>query len=135
MALTDQIEAVTSERRGSGLAWSGLKPFRIVGLRDESDVVRSFWLSHEDGETLPKFRAGQYIPIRSKEIGGGRPLIRTYSLSDAPGSNRTFRISIKREEGALNGILPAGVFSNHMHSSMTIGDELLVGAPRGKLYP
>ena len=131
MALSDEIEIAVPERGASKLAWSGLKPFRIVGLRDESDVVRSFWLAHEDSDALPMFWAGQYIPIRSKEVGGGRPLMRTYSLSEAPGNNRTFRISIKREEGALNGILPPGVFSNYMHSSMTIGDSLLVGAPRG----
>ena len=131
VALAGEIAETAHGEVAATLAWSGLKRFRVIGIRDESDTVRSFWLAPGDGSPLPRFRPGQYIPLRSVPVGGGRPLTRTYSLSAAPGDSRAFRISIKREEGALNGILPLGVFSNYMHDTMTMGAELLVGAPRG----
>ena len=131
MALASEIAETVRGEVAAPLAWSGLKPFRVIGIRDESDAVRSFYLAPEDGSPLPRFRPGQYIPLRSVPVGGGRSLTRTYSLSAAPGDSRAFRISIKREEGTLNGILPPGVFSNYMHDTMTMGTELLVGAPRG----
>lgn len=109
-----------------------MRLFRVTGLRDESDNIRSIWLTPESGDALPSYRAGQYIPVRVPRTGGGQAPMRTYSLSTAPGQSGSFRISVKREEGALNGTLPPGVFSNYLHDSIGIGALLEVGAPRGE---
>ncbi|MEM7169724.1 MAG: 2Fe-2S iron-sulfur cluster-binding protein [Pseudomonadota bacterium] len=115
----------------ASLAWSGLRKFRVTGIKEESEIIRSFWLTPEDGGKLPLFRAGQYVPVRSIPPEGGRPLTRTYSLSAAPGDHRFIRISVKRESGAFNGELPGGVFSNFLHDTITLGSSLSIGAPRG----
>ncbi len=114
-----------------GLAWPGLRPFRVAGMRDESENIRSFWLTPEDGRPLPGYKAGQYLAVQAPDSGERRAPIRTYSLSTAPGSTQFYRISVKREEGALNGTLPPGVFSNYLHDTVMLGSLLQIGAPRG----
>ena len=113
------------------LAWQGLRRFRVAGIRDESENIRSFWLAPEDAGGLPRHKPGQYIAVRALDSGDRRAPIRTYSISNAPGDAQFYRISVKREEGALNGALPPGVFSNYMHDSVPLGSVLQVGAPRG----
>jgi len=128
------IETSNDQKNGlsSSLAWTGMRLFRVTGLRDESENIRSIWLAPEGGEILPSYRAGQYIPVRVPRTGGGQAPMRTYSLSTAPGQTGSFKISVKREEGALNGTLPPGVFSNYLHDNIEIGTSLEVGAPRGE---
>jgi ferredoxin-NADP reductase len=52
----------------------------------------------------------------------GRPLLRSYSLSGAPGA-RDYRISVKREEH--------GAASQFLHTRLRTGDLLEAAAPRG----
>ncbi len=80
---------------------------------------------------LPDFLPGQYVAIRLLGGGGTAPVTRTYSLSKGPGDRDCLQISVKREEGAMNGTLPPGVVSNHLHRSLAMGDEILVRPPLG----
>lgn len=131
MNVTTDANPEPVETSSTRLAWTGMRPFRVTGIKDESMSVRSFWLSPDDASDLPEHLAGQYIPIRPVATGSGRAPMRTYSISNAPRQRSAYRISVKREEGALNGTLPPGVFSNYLHDSLAIGDALQVGAPRG----
>ena len=100
-------------------AW---RPFTVARIADESTVIRSFYLEPADGLPLAPFDAGQFLTLRASVPGHGRPLIRTYTVSSAPGGSH-YRISVKREEH--------GLLSRHLHDAVRPGDRLEVKAPRG----
>jgi ferredoxin-NADP reductase/MOSC domain-containing protein YiiM/ferredoxin len=103
-------------------AWPGLRPFRVTATTDESASVRSIELEAVDGEPLPEHRAGQFLALKLEPPGAPAPLLRSYSLSTAPGAVR-YRIGVKRE--------PGGAASAFLHDGVRVGDVLAVGAPRG----
>ncbi|CAE6843305.1 Flavohemoprotein [Paraburkholderia nemoris] len=57
--------------------------------------------------------------------------IRQYSLSDMP-NGRTYRISVKREEGDASR--PPGYVSSLLHDHMNVGDEVKLAAPYGSFH-
>ncbi|MGB2627653.1 MAG: MOSC and FAD-binding oxidoreductase domain-containing protein [Candidatus Acidiferrum sp.] len=103
-------------------AWSGFRQMRVAGIHKESDNVISFVLTPIDGQRLPVFEAGQFVVLRLVVEPGNPPCLRSYSLSDLPGTDH-FRISVKRE---LNGI-----GSSFLCNRTREGDLLDVSAPRG----
>lgn len=103
-------------------AWSGFRSLRITEVHQESRDVRSVTLGAGDGARLPAWRAGQSITVRLRPDGQSTPVVRTYSLSNSPGSDR-YRISVKRE--------PYGVASGFIATAVGVGDEAETAAPRG----
>lgn len=101
------------------------REFRIVKTVDESSVIRSFYLEPADGDVLLPFQAGQFLTIRVVPNGGGKPVIRTYTVSSAP-SDPFYRISIKREED--------GTASRYFHDVLKPGDTIEAKAPIGSFY-
>lgn len=97
---------------------------RVADIRDESSVIRSFTLEAEDGTPLLPFEAGQFLTIRVSPDGSG-PLVRTYTVSSAPGDTG-YRISVKRE--------PDGTVSNYLHDRLKTGDIIEAKAPKGTFY-
>lgn len=108
--------------------WNGFKPFTIINKIAESSNITSFYLKPNDGVALNAQRAGQYITVRISIEG--KPVMRNYSLSNAPGKT-TFRISVKRELGVDNGT-PDGVVSNYLHDHYQIGDSIELAPPSGE---
>ncbi|WP_280564112.1 NO-inducible flavohemoprotein [Chromohalobacter sp. 48-RD10] len=102
--------------------WDGTREFRIVAKRPESAVITSFELAPVDGGAVAAHRPGQYIGL--KLAIDGETVHRHYSLSVAP-NGRTYRISIKREEG--------GQVSRHFHDRLAVGDTLELLPPAGHL--
>lgn len=98
--------------------WRQLRVTRIV---DESSTIRSFYFEPDDGAGLPRFEAGQHLPVRIGVAEGEAPLVRTYSLSSAP-SDSFFRISVKRD----------GRVSSHLHERIQVGDLIEARAPQGR---
>jgi len=98
-------------------AWRKLRVTRIV---EESQSIRSFYFEPTDGAGLPRFEAGQHLPVRFLLDGQNAPVIRTYSLSSAP-SDSFFRISVKRD----------GSVSSHLHDKVKVGDLVEARAPQG----
>ncbi|MGC2272967.1 MAG: FAD-binding oxidoreductase [Candidatus Sulfotelmatobacter sp.] len=84
--------------------------------------MTSFILAPIDGQTLPVFRAGQFVVLRLLVDPGKPPVLRSYSLSDLPAADH-LRISVKSE---LNGV-GSSFLCNHVRE----GDALDVSAPRG----
>src|SRR5262249_15253152 len=63
-----------------------------------------------------------FVVRRGRPTPAPPPLLRSYSLSDAPSTDH-YRVSIKQE---LNGVA-----STYLHKYMRVGDVLDVSAPRG----
>ncbi|HEY5990162.1 MAG TPA: 2Fe-2S iron-sulfur cluster-binding protein, partial [Streptosporangiaceae bacterium] len=87
-----------------------------------SDSVISVHLADPGGAAVPPALPGQFLTLRLNVSPGAQPLLRSYSLSEAPGSS-SYRISVKRE--------PHGAGSQFMHTRVKAGDLLEAAAPRG----
>ncbi|MEA3100486.1 pyridoxamine 5'-phosphate oxidase family protein [Caballeronia mineralivorans] len=102
------------------LAASTWRTLKVSDVRDEAPGVRSFYLQAADASTLPAFEPGQFLPIRLHVPGLAAPLIRTYTLSDAP-NGRHYRITVKRE----------GAASTWLHENVEAGTEIEAKLPGG----
>ena len=106
-------------------AWGGFRSLRVIDIQTESRDVFSLSLASPDGAALPSWLPGQSITLRLRSSDDHPPLIRSYSLSNRPGSE-TFRISVKQE---LHGA--AG---EYLRGHVRIGYSLDVAAPRGTFF-
>ncbi|MDE1164602.1 MAG: pyridoxamine 5'-phosphate oxidase family protein [Pseudomonas sp.] len=97
------------------------RPWRVTRIVDESRDIRSFYLAPDDGAGLPRFDAGQHVPVRIALSPGQAPVIGTYSLSSAP-SDDFLRISVKRD----------GRVSAYLHDQVGVGDVIQARAPQGR---
>ncbi len=96
------------------------RSMRVVRIVEESSTIRSFYLQPDDGAGLPRFEAGQHLPVRVLLEGQQAHSIRTYSVSSSP-SDDFLRISVKRD----------GRVSSHLHDQLQIGDFIEARAPQG----
>jgi ferredoxin-NADP reductase/MOSC domain-containing protein YiiM/ferredoxin len=103
-------------------AWPGFRPLRIARVARESRSVVSFELEAVDGHPLAAALPGQFVVLRLRPDPAASPVLRSYSLSGAPGAAR-YRVSVKRE--------PHGVASAYLFDRSRVGDVLEVSAPRG----
>lgn len=103
------------------MSWLELKNLRITERVAECAGVVSLTLAAEDGAPLPPFKAGQFLTFSLDVPQQGAPVIRCYSLSDAPGA--TYRVTVKRVKG--------GLASTHMNVALEIGEKLRVRGPQG----
>ena len=106
-------------------AWPGFRSLRVIDVQTESRDVFSLSLASSDGAPLPSWLPGQSITLRLRSSDDHPPLIRSYSLSNRPGSE-TFRISVKQE--------PHGAAGGYLRGHVRIGDSLDVAAPRGTFF-
>jgi len=90
--------------------WVGFKPFHVVRIAPESEIITSFYLRPADGGGLPLSKPGQYITVRVPDARG-QTTMRNCSLSNAPGEDH-FRISVKQE--------PKGFVSAFLHESSKV---------------
>ncbi|MGN6720171.1 MAG: MOSC domain-containing protein, partial [Candidatus Binatia bacterium] len=103
-------------------AWVGFRPLRIARIDQESRSIISLLLVSVDRHPLVAAEPGQFVVLRLRPNPDAAPLLRSYSLSDAPSADH-YRVSIKRE---LNGVA-----STYLHKHANVGDILDVSAPRG----
>ncbi len=108
--------------------WNGFKDFTVINKVAESSNITSFYLKPNDGTVINAQKPGQYITVRLNI--DGKPVMRNYSLSNAPGDD-AFRISVKREPG-INADTPHGVVSNYLHDHYQIGDSIELAPPSGE---
>jgi ferredoxin-NADP reductase/MOSC domain-containing protein YiiM len=106
------------EGTAAAAAWEGFRTLRVRAVTRESAAIASFELADPEG-ALPAAIAGQYVTVKV-EPEPGRPLLRSYSLSSAPGA-AAYRISVKRD----------GVVSSWLRDHVRAGSTLAVAAPRG----
>jgi ferredoxin-NADP reductase/MOSC domain-containing protein YiiM/ferredoxin len=103
-------------------AWPGFREMRVAHIRKESDSVTSFVLVPIDAQPVPVFQPGQFVVLRLQVEPHKAPVLRSYSLSDLPRTDR-FRISVKSESN--------GIGSSFLCTRVQEGDVLDVSAPRG----
>jgi ferredoxin-NADP reductase/MOSC domain-containing protein YiiM len=103
-------------------AWPGFRPLTVAGIGRESETVISLRLADPEGGSVPAALPGQFLTVRLHPDPSGPPLLRSYSLSGAPG-DRDYRISVKQE--------PRGAGSQFLHTRVRTGDLLEAAAPRG----
>jgi len=103
-------------------AWPGFRPLTVTAVEPESDSVVSLRLADPAGAAVPPAQPGQFLTLRLPAIPGAPPLLRSYSLSGAPGAD-AYRISVKRE--------PHGAGSQFVHTRVRAGDTMEAAAPRG----
>jgi ferredoxin-NADP reductase/MOSC domain-containing protein YiiM len=103
-------------------AWPGFRPLRVSQLNPESSSVLSLVLEPADGKPLSPALPGQFVVLRMRPKPDAPPLLRNYSLSDAPSADH-YRVSVKQEVN--------GAASSYLHTQVRRGDVLEVSAPRG----
>lgn len=116
-------------------AWNGLRPFRVTRkvMGDEAQSVCSFYLEPDDGKPLPSFLPGQFLTFRLDIPGVAEPVIRCYSLSDAPYPGH-YRVTIKRVPAPPGSAYPPGLSSNFFHDQVGVGSVLQLRAPSGHFH-
>jgi len=77
----------------------------ISRVIEETDQIRSFRLSPDDGAELPPFQAGAHISVH---LGNG--LIRQYSLANDPADRSHYLVAVLREPQSRGG--SAWIFDN-----------------------
>ncbi len=120
--LIAQEAALRAEQAGQPHGWRGLRDFAVVGKVVESDEITSFYLQSSDGNQLPAFTPGQYVPVLVKTPLHPQGTMRCYSLSCRPGLGH-LRITVKRE--------PEGQASATLHDQTELGHTLRLGMPCG----
>jgi ferredoxin-NADP reductase/MOSC domain-containing protein YiiM len=103
-------------------AWQGFRPLRVSHIERESRSIVSLVLVSADGQPLAAALPGQFVVLRLRPEPDSPPLLRTYSLSDAPSVDH-YRVSIKQE--------PNGAASTYVYTRVKVDDVLEVSAPRG----
>ncbi|BBM03608.1 NO-inducible flavohemoprotein [Microbulbifer sp. GL-2] len=120
-------ELYDSSKNSAG-GWHGPRQFVVEEKTVESDLVTSFTLKPEDGDSVIGYQPGQYLGIRVKPPAHDYLEIRQYSLSDKPNS-ATYRISVKRESQPREGIV-----SSFLHDTVAVGDVLEAYPPSGAFF-
>lgn len=117
--------------------WTDWRDFKIAKKVKESDEITSFYLEPVDGKSLPSYKPGQYLSVKTTvpELSYMQP--RQYSLSDRPTSGH-YRISVKREAGLPSNVQEAvvhpGYISNVLHDLKNEGDIISVSHPAGEFF-
>ena len=103
-------------------AWTGFRPMRVSRIDRESVSVFSLVLVPADGKPLAAALPGQFVVLRLPVQSGAPPVLRSYSLSDLPGTGH-YRVTVKQEEKGLG--------STYLRTRIKPGNNLEVSAPRG----
>src|SRR6185436_11259858 len=84
-----------SAENGPPPAWPGFRTLRVSRIDQESLMVFSLILTSLDGRPLATPLPGQFVVLRLHPDPQAAPLLRSYSLSDAPDADH-YRISVKQ---------------------------------------
>jgi ferredoxin-NADP reductase/MOSC domain-containing protein YiiM len=102
--------------------WPGFRRLQVSRKIRESTNVISLLLESIDGRPLVAALPGQFVVLRIRPRPDAPALMRSYSLSDEPSSER-YRVSIKRE--------PQGAAGAYIDDKLQAGDVVDVSAARG----
>ncbi|MBM3538166.1 MAG: 2Fe-2S iron-sulfur cluster binding domain-containing protein [Alphaproteobacteria bacterium] len=132
--ITEMAERRRRELEKAERTWDGFRKFVVTRKEMEANDICSFYLEPHDRRPLPVFMPGQYLTFRLAIPGQAKPVIRCYSLSDAPKAEY-FRVTIKRigpPPGKPDGL--PGLASSYFHEDIEVGNILDVKAPAGQFW-
>ncbi|NMM80706.1 oxidoreductase [Acidovorax sp. SRB_14] len=111
----------------------GFRPLKVIDKVRESSTITSFHLAPAEPGGWRAFEPGQFLVFRFPADNERGHVLRTYSVSCAPGHPGRYRISVKREAAPHPG-LPDGLGSCHLHDTVAVGDTLMADGPRGDFH-
>ena len=117
----------------SAAGTGGFRPLKVIDKVRESSTITSFHLAPAEPGGWRGFEPGQFLVFKFPADNERGHVLRTYSVSCAPGHPGRYRISVKREAAPQPG-LPDGLGSCHLHDRVAIGDILMADGPRGDFY-
>lgn len=133
--LEEQLKAAHVHRvlrEDSSLTWNGWRKFQVVRKSKECADVMSIYFAPHDRKKMPGFYPGQFLTFQVRIPGMPQPVIRCYSLSDAP-KEKYYRISVKRVPASRPEFKP-GLVSNYFHDELNEGDIIDLKPPGGVFY-
>ncbi len=117
------------------LVWNGFRKFRVAKKVLECKDVYSFYLAPHDGKPIPAFKPGQYLTFQLHVPNQTKPVIRCYSISDAPRSDNHYRVTIKKAFPPRDvASAPPGIASSYFADNLQEGDIVDVKAPGGVFF-
>lgn len=122
--LIDREAAIRTEIEAVEGGWTGWRDFVVVEKIRESAAITSFVLAPKDGGAVIPHKPGQYLTFRF-DLPEAPDEKRNYSISAGP-SDRTYRISVKRED--------LGAVSRFLHDQVQVGDVLTATPPAGDFH-
>lgn len=134
--LEQQLEAAKIDRAVAEgeVGWNGYRTFKVSKLVGEAQDVTSIYLTPQDRRPLPFFRPGQFLTFKFDFPGEKKPVVRCYSISDAP-NEEFFRCTIKKVPAPTDQPdLPSGKASTFINEKLQEGDLLNVKSPAGGFY-
>ena len=112
--------------------WQGWRKFRVESKVQEAKGCHSLTFVPHDGHPISSFEPGQFLTFSVRIPGAAKPLVRCYSLSDAPRPD-AYRCTIKKVVPPSQG-LPPGRMSTYFNDVIQVGDIVDVKAPSGKFF-
>ncbi len=102
--------------------WRHTRPFVISEITPQSDVIKSFILTPEDGKPVADYVPGQYLALYLQPEGMPYRQIRQYSLTRTA-NGKDYRIAVRHQDN--------GKVSGWLHQLAKCGDRLEVAVPAG----
>lgn len=129
------LDNLEHDRMTKRSAWEGIRKFVVEDKVEEAKGVCSFYLAPHDRQPLPGYLPGQFLTFQLNIQGQRKPVIRCYSLSDAPGHPERYRVTIKHVPPPRDQPeAPWGLSSSYFHEQVNKGDVLDLKAPGGNFY-
>lgn len=94
---------------------------KVLGVDQETPLIKRFTLAREDGLPLPAFTGGSHIIVQMQEADG-RQYSNAYSLMSDPSDTQQYQIGVRLEETSKGG-------SAFMHQRVEVGSVLTISTP------
>lgn len=135
--LIEQIECARTKLQTSKHVesdWLGFRKFVVSKLVRETETATSVYLKPQDDKPIASFLPGQYLTIQWHIPTQAKPIVRCYSLSDAPSQDH-YRITVKKVPPPRdNPEAQPGIVSTYINEQLKEGDILDVKAPAGSFH-
>ncbi|MFO0920955.1 MAG: FAD-binding oxidoreductase [Pirellulales bacterium] len=113
-------KGATAQVAQVGRQWKG--ELQVEKINSETPTIKTFRFRFTNGSGLPfTFQPGQYLQIQA--LLNGKRVTRCYTIASSPSQRDYCEITVKRES--------MGLFSQHLHDTVTVGDRVAIQAPFG----
>lgn len=133
----DLTSAVDTQRQISPepkSSWTGFRKFQVHRLERETETAVSVYLRPVEDFPLPFYQPGQHLTVRVNVPGADKPVVRCYTLSDAPCQD-VYRVTVKQLASAAHQTdARPGLVSGFFNQNLSVGDQLEAKPPGGKFF-